>query len=289
MCGLFGWNFKRRSRLEIGKRECLASALAISNSTRGDKSWGVYAVSKDRPKGFIHKVPDDICKASGVSVLGRLPLVMGHTRAPTQGKICEKNAHPFQVGNIILSHNGVINNSERLDKLHNRSVDVDSEHLALHLSENKSFKDIEGYGVITWNDTKDPDTVFLCRLRLGSLSVYGIKNGTGEQVGVAWSSDKDHLKAALGMARMDCFPYKELEEGTIFYVNKGKLFTAESKLEISAPYTTIVHGGWSHGGYGGYGGSSRWDDRGFYVRKKGEDVWTWNQQPNGYSYSHDSD
>lgn len=277
MCGLFGWNFKRRSHVDIGKRECLAASLALCNSTRGDKSWGVYATSKDRPDGFIHKVADDISKASGFSVLGRLPLVMAHTRAPTQGKICERNAHPFKVGSVILSHNGVINNSDELDKKYKRNVEVDSLHLAMHLSEGKDFKDIEGYGAVTWNRVQDPNTVFLCRMRSGSLSVYGIKNGSGEQVGVAWSSDSHHLKDSIGMARLDAFPYKDLGEGAIFYVNRGKLYSSEDKLEISAPSYRSYYG--MHGGTPAVSHAyGNWSERGYFVLNDDGDTYSWFQK-----------
>lgn len=283
MCGLFGWNFRRRSHIEIGRREALAAVLACANELRGDKSWGVYAVAKDRPDGFIQRSAASITTAAGFCGYGRLPLVMAHTRAPTQGKVCEKNAHPFQVGKIILSHNGTIANSDDLDKKHGRSVRVDSQHLAMHLDEGKPMSEIEGYGAITWNNTDNPGRVFLCRMRQGSLAVYGVKQA-GDTVGVVWSSDKEHLRNAIGAARLDSFPYEELKEGEVTYVEGGKLYTSDHKIIISSP--TYYSRGWSDSdhwhewggsvgrGYRSPSQSFADSERGYYVSHV-KDRWVW--------------
>lgn len=269
MCGLFGWNFRRKSRLEIGKRECLAQVLAIANSLRGDKSWGYYAFSKNG--SHIKREVGDICETPDLGQFGRLPLFMGHTRWPTMGKVTEKNAHPFTIGNITLAHNGTIANSDELDQKHGRSVTVDSQHLAHHLNDGKDFSDIKGYGAITWMHKDKPDRVYLCRMRNGSLSVYGLKNGFQDQVGIAWSSDSDHLRGAIGASRIDAYPYQQLEEGRIYYTENGKLFESgkdEKKLELAAPYTTT---------YEGYGSYYPYDDdeRGYWASKDQGQSWTW--------------
>lgn len=273
MCGLFGWNFKRKSRLDIGKREAFAQVLAIANSYRGDKSWGVYSVSKQGP--IIRKAVGDICLVSDFGSYGRLPLVMGHTRQPTQGKITEKNAHPFTVGKITLAHNGTISNSTELDKKHNRDCAVDSMHLAHHLNEGKDFKDIQGYGAITWSHADNPERVYLCRLRSGSLHVGGIKNGFGETVGIVWSSDDRHLRSAVGAARMDGFFFEALKEGQIYYTEQGKYFSSDenNKLELSEPHYTT------------YGSTEYWkkyeENRGYW-EESSPGTFKWVQKTTGF-------
>lgn len=266
MCGLFGWNYRRKSRLEIGKRECLAQVLCIANSLRGDKSWGIYANSKNGVR--VHRQVGDICEEPDLGALGRIPILMGHTRWPTMGKVTEKNSHPFTIGNITLAHNGTVSNSDELDKKYNRSVSVDSQHFAHHLNEGLDFDDIEGYGAITWVHKDAPNKIFLCRLRNGSLSVYGLKNGFADQIGVAWSSDSDHLRGAIGSSRLDAFPYQPLEEGRIYWVENGKFFESgkeEKRLNVSTP---------KYEARSIYGGYSSDEDRGYW-KSKGDGVWTW--------------
>lgn len=283
MCGLFGWNFKKKSRLSIAKREGLASVLAIANSLRGDKSWGVYGVSKENANGFMKKEADDVLNAAGFGFFGRLPLIMGHTRSPTMGKVCEKNAHPFRVGKIILAHNGTLYNTTELDKKYGRNVDVDSQHIAMHLSEGKDLTDIEGYGVITWNNTDTPNRVYLCRLKQGSICVFGVKNDRKDEVGIVWSSDREHLRSALGAARLDYVAYKDLDEGRVYYVEGGQFFNSDAKLAIKT-YSN------SYGSYSGTydGGMSHWSNRagrwqanhtqerrGYWVTRDGGKTYVW--------------
>lgn len=278
MCGLFGWNFKRKSRVEIGKRECVASVLAIANSLRGDKSWGVYTNSKQGAS--VRKQVGDISMVPDFSTYGRYPLVMGHTRWPTQGKVTQKNAHPFTVNKITLAHNGVISNSDALDKKYNRAVRVDSQHFAHHLDEEKSFEDIEGYGTITWVHADAPERVFICRMRNGSLSVWGIKNPLGEHVGVIWSSDADHIRNAIGAARLSgAFPFTQFSEGHIHYVEDGKLYECPAdtrKLILKSPpvYASSY-----------YGNSENYflkEEKGWWIRKE-SGKWEWIQKKGGFT------
>lgn len=267
MCGLFGWNFKKKSRVEIGKRECVASVLAIANSLRGDKSWGVYTFSKQGPS--VRKQVGDISMVPDFSLYGRYPLVMGHTRQPTQGDVTKKNAHPFTVNKITLAHNGVVHNSDELDTKHGRKVRVDSQHFAFHLAEGKSFEDIAGYGAITWVHADEPEKIYICRLKGGSLNVYGVKNGNGEEVGTVWSSDFDHLRNAIGAARLNCYPYKLLSEGMVYFVRDGGFFEAKDMGPLKLKEPT----------YRTYTASEYWDreERGFW-RRTGKGEWVWVQR-----------
>jgi len=226
MCGLFGWSFKKRSHVPDGKREVLASTLAVANSMRGDHSWGMFATERDGRSKVIHKV-GDIAKVPGFAAWGRASMVMAHTRFATVGKISVKNAHPFKVGNILLSHNGAVYNHDEMGKKYSREYEVDSEHLAMHLNEGKDTSELEGYGAIVWSDDRDPGRIYICRMLSGSMSVFGIKASSGEQVGVAWSSDESHIKNALGAARLDCFPYEKGEEGKVFFTQNGDYFIAK--------------------------------------------------------------
>lgn len=226
MCGIFGWSFKAHPGIGQGQREAMASVLAVCNSTRGDQSWGLYARAGRNTR--LVKEVGDICRASFASN-GLIPLLMAHTRFSTHGAINKDNAHPHTAGNIILCHNGVIFNHEQLNKKYERTCEVDSQHLALHLSEGKDFSDVEGYGAIEWVDITNPDTIKLCRMSGGSLHVYGIKNSKGKKVACVWSSDDLHLETALDAAHLDYYPYERLIEGQVYEVHNGRLYVSKDK------------------------------------------------------------
>jgi hypothetical protein len=233
MCGIFGWSFKRRSRIPAAQREALASTLAIANSYRGDQSWGVAYIDREG-RQRVRKQVGDIATVPGISALGAWDVLMAHTRYATKGSVVKDNQHPFRAGEVLLAHNGMIFNSEELDKAYGRSCAVDSMHFAHHLAEGRDFSDIEAYGSIEWLEG-DSRSVRLCRMRQGQLAVYGIRNHKGKQVGTVWSSDAAHLRSAVGAARLDAFPYVKLEEGHVYEVTGGILHSTKRRLACVEP------------------------------------------------------
>lgn len=242
MCGIFGWSFKRRSRIPAAQREALASTLAIANSFRGDQSWGVAYVDRDG-KQRVRKQVGDIATVPGISALGMHDVLMAHTRYATTGRVIKDNQHPFRAGPVLLAHNGMIFNHEELNRKYGRCCAVDSEHFAHHLAEGHNFSDIEAYGSIEWFEG-DSRSVNLCRMRQGQLAIYGIKNHKGKQVGVAWSSDAAHLRSAIGAARLDAFPYIKPEEGQVYEVSGGKLYLAKDR-RLACVEPVIDTRGWA--------------------------------------------
>ena len=237
MCGLFGFDY-HNLHLPIEKRAIVAAILAVGNESRGDDSYSWWA-----PKTGIVRGLGGITNAAFKTV--KEPTLMGHTRKATIGAKTIENAHAFEVGNIIGSHNGCLLNHEELNTKYNRKCQVDSEHLFYHLSENKPLTDIRGYGTIEWVQKDKPNRVYLCKLSGGDLAVAGIGKSVQKCKAVVWSSDKDHLNTALTTANLNFFMF-EIKTGQVYYVEKGSLFyDGERKLELGSSAITSCYGAWN--------------------------------------------
>jgi predicted glutamine amidotransferase len=242
MCGIWGHSFQRKAKVPSGQREVLCASLAVANSYRGSQSWGVYVAGQKGKKPRTRREVGDIANVEQLGNLAAWPVMFGHTRHATTGAVTRENQHPFRVGHILLAHNGMVWNHYELNRKYERSCTVDSEHFAHHISGGLPFTDLEGYGALEWTDDKRPTTIFLCRMRDGVLSVAGVKNRRGKQVGTVWSSDKDHLERALEASRLDYFWYEKPAEGAVYEVTAGRMFTTKRPaLVLAAPvvsYTT---------------------------------------------------
>ena len=247
MCGIFGWHFLRGNGLTNAQRQAFVIALAIQNVKRGDKSWGLHLLGR-RGGTKTFKGLGKIGCAPELGLAAQSPAGFGHTRHPTTGDVTVANAHPFAYKGIVMAHNGVIYNHGDLVR-GGHAAAVDSEHLVHALAGDLPFSEIKGYGSIEWTREDHKGQILLCRMRGGSLSVYGLTVGK-RRVGVVWSSDEDHLLAALECAGIEnIFEYKAMPEGEVFSVYDGQLrHTTEAKIELSE----------------GFGRS--WDDDGWDAR-----------------------
>lgn len=128
MCGIVGYvgNENQKSILIKGLKRL---------EYRGYDSSGLAVINKQETQVVrsVGKVSHLEQKASQLVLEGEVG--MAHTRWATHGKVCENNSHPHQAGNIVLVHNGIIENFQELKKevlKDNRILnsDTDSEILA---------------------------------------------------------------------------------------------------------------------------------------------------------------
>lgn len=108
MCGIVGYIGKKDSK------ECLLTGL-YNLEYRGYDSAGI-AVKKDnkidiiKSVGKISNLENKIKKEK----INKTNIGIGHTRWATHGEPNETNAHPHKCGDIILVHNGIIENAKEL-------------------------------------------------------------------------------------------------------------------------------------------------------------------------------
>lgn len=170
--------------------------------------------------------------------------VVGHTRYGTRGANIDDNSHPFQYGNVIGSHNGII------DAPNNYTVD--SEYAIDMLNQAKSdyqkaLEDDWGYWTLAWYDN-----------RLGELfvSMYDNTCGIAKYKGVWYfSSDPDHLATAFGVR--DTIVLKNGQ--TVSFDNKGRMKYRKkfsSNINYSYKKDRRTSGGYSSGTYSTSGYSS---------------------------------
>ena len=187
MCGIIGYVGSGRAsqiitdglkRLEYRGYDSVGIAVA-----RGGKG----EIRKD--KGMVEEVSSGLQFTKMDGNIG-----LGHTRWATHGAVCLENAHPHTdcAGNIILAHNGVIENYAKLkrslsEKGHHFASETDSEVIA-HLIEEAARKqpllkafigsigELEGsYAIVALSSSDKEERIFLARRN--SPLVIGIGRG----------------------------------------------------------------------------------------------------------------
>ena len=174
MCGITG--IINVSNLKFGLTEKkLFRDLLVATSLRGKHSTGMFSVplKNDEPVKVFKRA---VCAgefieldnfASIMKDFDDYKYVVGHTRYATNGEINNENAHPFVQENIVLVHNGSVNNKHEICVLGDKvgsDCKVDSESLAIALSKNKIedfIQKVEGAFTIVWYDTTERELHFI--------------------------------------------------------------------------------------------------------------------------------
>lgn len=193
-------------------------------------------------------------------------VICGHTRAPSRGEVKVDNAHPFEYGEIVGSHNGTIDAPFKYDVDSMYMFDLLSQHEPGEYQ--KALGDVEGWYVLTWRDNRTGDVYFL--------------NWTGSlhatQVGHTWyySSQADHLEIALGLPSTHV-----LKHGEVWKWDRATL----KMLRLTAGFTGKERT-YQKGGKGGvnvrcYGGHDPDEAAEYVAARGGEDRYDhWNDSNN---------
>lgn len=190
--------------------------LWIESQSRGKDSMGFYAFNLDNTP--ICVVKDDKTNAEtnlfsqlfkevthpekffgsqlGRIDLSRVQVMLGHTRAATQGDCSlHKNNHPFETKDFVWAHNGIINNDTSLAKEYKLNIDSECDsavigHLIQHFYDNgkhtdenliaaitKAASELKG-GFSVWVVYKPTGRIFFFRNTNNPFEYTHLKDGT---------------------------------------------------------------------------------------------------------------
>ena len=214
MCGIYGSN-------DLSTFEVLNEA----NKVRGNFATGImykfrdssYRINKMKGKNLVHDLPDNIDE-NGNKNFGDY-LYLGHNQAPT-GDIENYSGfttHPFQYGDWIVAHNGVLTNSKDLisEYIPAHDCDVDSSIIPSMLDEMEYKHD----------PCEDPETeiqniLFVLERLKGTFALW-IVNIKTMNVYIARQGSTLFYKDSNISSIRGC-DYKEVKEGILYsYTTEG--------------------------------------------------------------------
>lgn len=210
MCGLVGVS----GDLEFDD-EGLIKRLLVLDYFRGPHSTG-FASVKNNGETSVVKIashPMDLfdSKSFEKALSGyNSQVFMGHNRYATIGKINATNAHPFEFGDIIGTHNGTLDNEswKRLEEALGRPTSVDSEAIfacidkigiekTVSLMQEGRTKE-KGAWALVWTDAKDGTINFLRNKHRPLWYAFSEKCNK-----IIWASEHPMIYSAAEMSKTD--------------------------------------------------------------------------------------
>jgi len=249
MCGIVGYIGDRQAQ------DVLVSGLRRLEY-RGYDSAGIATLDENNEPHLARSVGKIVELEKVLNLKPHTGKIgIGHTRWATHGGVTVKNAHPHNVGDVFLVHNGIIENfrelKESLSDVEFKS-DTDSEVLAALINSKyddktslkdavaAALKEVRGtYGIVAFSP-REPESLVVARM--GSPLIIGL--GDGETL---LASD---ASALLGYTRNAIY----LNDGEMAVCDKNgaKLFNLELKPinakseQIQGELDQIQKGGYDH-------------------------------------------
>lgn len=164
MCGIVGVLSTEMNGVNHPYGKFFKQAL-FADTLRGLDSTGVFCLEqkdKDKQPETWKKAlaAYDFLQLAHTNKLLRdsadFSMMIGHNRAATKGGIHHHTAHPFQIGDITLVHNGTVSNHRTL--FGGMQFDVDSEAITHAINEEgyeKVIEKLDGAFTLIWHDAKD--------------------------------------------------------------------------------------------------------------------------------------
>lgn len=208
MCGIVGYIHDGKSNLDDVKGGFLRDAL-ILDTFRGMDSTGLVTVCDNWDITTLKDTVEGWDFVRGAEYQG-MPIgwaAIGHNRAATKGKVNYDNAHPFIGENVVLVHNGTLNDMGRSLPEFCNSRDVDSLNImhALDATDPDKavdvLKKINGAYTLVWTDDRDKS------INMTRNSQRPLHLAYSPTKDIMWfMSDHKHLRVIKGrryMTKMD--------------------------------------------------------------------------------------
>lgn len=277
MCGLAG-SFTQASKKELTDKQRLRRArvlegLLIANASRGTDATGIATICGDERCVYKRAKPsyqfvDDVTARKHMRTSA--PLVIGHTRYGTTGKNIDINAHPFEEGNIIGAHNGVISNYTQIDTALREAQgiaakdydysSVDSQavfRLLDHMGPGgyiEALGQVRGSAALVWHDKRNRDGLWIVRHN-NPINLAFVPNMNT----LFWSSQYDHLSSVLWSVFGDNWFTVGTKEDVLYLFKRKDILDLDSwPVKFDEITTTQYSRSYSHGEY--WAESSSWDD-----------------------------
>lgn len=224
MCGLIGFMLNSRDLKNAHERGQKLKALMwqglFVDTLRGADATGIARVDGRalQTPATIYKramaAPDFLQMRGTEAIFENMTeasIMIGHNRSTTRGYSHKNsNAHPFQVDNITLAHNGTLTNYHSLTK--RNPAEVDSAYITGAFADRPALDvlpELDGAYALVWHDATD-GTLNIAKNGQRPLAVmyFGEKDDTDGWEGLAFCSEMGMLwwlMDRLGIPKADKF------------------------------------------------------------------------------------
>ena len=208
-----------------------AGLLAIED--RGRHATGVGWTRGKRKVVWTHSLEGPASRVAAkldIDTKARVHALIGHTRHATLGPSSVRaNRHPVVANNIVLVHNGRVDNHTELIDLTglDRIGEVDSWALPALLSQQHALgadhptellELVEGCASMAWLDSEDTSVLHLARLTQRPMAIAFTKRGD-----VVMASTRRALDKWSKLGRVGLHDYFDVDEGEYLAVRDGKI------------------------------------------------------------------
>lgn len=192
MCGIIGLITAEKGKNDASDRAAFIQQALIVDTVRGWDAAGLFGALKNKAaraayikrtgSGFNLQTIKEYNDLFSPDQLHEYKFLVGHNRSATQGGTGLEAAHPFQVDNITLVHNGSLHSTHTLPRTQAMCKAINDSHtLAYNLAEfepEEVLPNINGPFAIVWHDAED-DSLNIARNNERPLHIAkAVKNDT---------------------------------------------------------------------------------------------------------------
>lgn len=272
MCGIFGIAKQKNAQTEYQAKqlERTLTKLTALSVVRGGDSTGIAFVSSGKnPMIFksLKKSSNLVKHRDWSRIVEQLTpetsVVLGHTRLKTTGKISLDNAHPFHIGSVIGTHNGIIYNHEDISVNKKEVYQVDSQAMFALFDSNDNLQECldEIYGDYALAWTRDNKDILYLLKQDGRPCYFGYWK---EARVLLYASQKDILEEAIKGTEIS-IKIVELTNDALYIIDTSKFnskmnFTKKLYETNTIASNYMVDYGYSYGGNYGYKGLNSYNN-----------------------------